>query len=85
MLNEDGGEREIAMHNVILVQIAAEKNLLSSCTMGSSPSLIPSPHSTAIITCSCIRTASDDSCGGGAGNEAIAVFDCIRVFKAPHC
>ena len=71
MLNEDGGEREIAMHNVILVQIAAERNLLScisSCTMGSSPSLIPSPHSTAIITSSHIRTANDDSCGGGAGN-----------------
>ena len=84
MLNEDGGEREIAMHNVILVQIAAEKNL-SSCTMGSSPSLIPSPHSTAIITCSHIRTANDNSYGGGAGNEAITVFDCITVFKAPHC
>ena len=28
MLDEDGGEGEIAMHNVILVQIAAERNLL---------------------------------------------------------
>ena len=78
MLDEDGSEGEIAMHNVVLVQIAAEDNedliCISSHTMCSSPSLIPSPHSTAIVASSHIHTASDNSCGGGAGNEAIAVL-----------
>ena len=61
MLDEDGSEGEIAMHNVVLVQIAAEDNedliCISSHTMCSSPSLIPSPHSTAIVAVTFILQA----------------------------